>query len=309
MGKNPYFRWFIIVGIGLFALYTFMQRKKATQTTVAVVQIVEHPSLDAERKEILSVLQKEGVHATYHNAQGNMSTAAQIAQQVTASKPSVIVAISTSMAQSLVSLCEKNDIPLIYTAVTDPASAKLGNVMGVSDAVPPESPWQMIKHCQPNASKVGIIYNAGEVNSVYMVGAVAKVAPDMGFHVEVLTIHKSSDVAQAVQTLIARGVEALYIPNDNMAVSAIASIVAIAHPAGVPVYASDEGSVANGAVAAYAYSRKDLGHQAAMLVLHKLGHIPSQPQSTPPLTLFVNQEAQTLFPKFNWDVSSFNKLD
>lgn len=275
-------------------------KSEKASNTVAITQIVEHPSLDSERQAITEDLGQAGLLVTYYNAQGNMSTATQIAKQIVASKPCAVVAISTPSAQTLVSMCKKNDIPLIYTAVTDPESAKLNEIKGVCDAVPANSAWEMIRHCQPDAKVVGIIFNAGEANSVHMVKTVMDVAPAYGLTIEPLAVHKTSDISQAVQTLIARGVHAIYIPNDNMAVGAMPNIVTIAHPRGVPVYASDEGSVQNGAVAAYSYSRSDLGHHAALLVLNALGKSEKTSDASPPLTFYVHPDAAKLFPKLNF---------
>lgn len=286
----------ILAGVGFGMRF----RPEAPSNVVAITQIVEHPSLDAERLAMTAALEQAGLIVAYHNAQGNISTATQIAQQIVASKPCFVVAISTPSAQTLMTSCLKNRIPLVYSAVTDPVSSKLDGIKGVCDAVPVDSPWKMIRHCQPGAKSVGVIYNAGEANSVYMVRAVMQSAPAYDINVEHLAVHKVSDIAQAIQTLIARGVQAIYVPNDNMAVAAMSNIVAIAHPQGVPVYASDEGSVQNGAVAAYAYNRKDLGEQTALIVLHELGKIATAPQGMPPLSFYVHPDAAKMFPKLNF---------
>ena len=86
-------------------------RPEAPSNVVAIAQIVEHPSLDAERAAMTATLEQAGLVVTYHNAQGNMSTATQIAQQITSSKPCAVIAISTPSAQTLMASCKKNNIP------------------------------------------------------------------------------------------------------------------------------------------------------------------------------------------------------
>lgn len=300
-GKSTYMKVGVIVLIVAAGFWFNMRFRQEGQTNViAITQIVEHPSLDAERHAMTETLEKEGFSITYYNAQGNIATAAQIAQQIVASKPRAVIAISTPSAQTLMTLCQKNNIPFVYSAVTDPSSGKLDGAKGVCDAVPVDSPWIMIRHCQPSIQKVGLIYNAGEANSVHMVQTITGTSSKHGITVEALAVHKIADVSQAIQMLISRGVEAIYIPNDNMAVAAMSNIVAIAHPNGVPVYASDEGSVQSGALAAYSYSRKELGQQAAMMVLYALNQTQAVPPAKTPLSFFVNPNATKLFPKLNF---------
>ncbi|MDQ2635198.1 MAG: ABC transporter permease, partial [Pseudomonadota bacterium] len=121
---------------------------QAEDVTVAVTAIVEHPALDATRDGVKDALEAagykegEGLTFVYQSAQGNPATAAQIARQFIGEAPDVIVPISTPSAQAVVSATQ--DIPVVFTAVSDPLGAQLvkdmqkpgGNVTGLSDMSP-----------------------------------------------------------------------------------------------------------------------------------------------------------------------------
>ena len=145
---------------------------------VAVTAIVEHPALDATRDGIKAALLAGGyedgrnLRFTYESAQGNPATAAQIARKLVGEAPAVIVPISTPSAQAVVGATR--DIPVVFTAVTDPVGAKLvadakhpgGNVTGMSDLSPIGKHLDLVKEIVPGVKKLGVIYNPGEANSI-----------------------------------------------------------------------------------------------------------------------------------------------
>lgn len=147
------------------------------QKFVAVTQIVEHPSLDAARQGLKDELAEAGFKEgetlkwQWQSAQGNPTTATQIATQFVGENPDVIVAISTPSAQAIASAT--STIPLVFSAVTDPKSANLvsnlakpgGNITGVSDFAPIAKQLDFIREITPKAQRIGVLYNAGEANS------------------------------------------------------------------------------------------------------------------------------------------------
>lgn len=147
---------------------------------IGITQIVEHPSLDASRKGFIAALKDAGyiegtnLKLDVQIAQGDATNNTTIAQKFVSDKDDLILAISTPSAQAAAHATK--DIPIIFTAVTDPLGAKLvqslnqpgGNVTGISDTHPDaiKDTIQSIKKFVPNAKKVGIIYNSGEQNSL-----------------------------------------------------------------------------------------------------------------------------------------------
>jgi len=134
-------------------------------------------------------------------------------------------------------------------------------VTGVSDMLPVDSHLELIKQIVPDVKTVGVIYNAGEANSVYLIEAEKEQAAKMGIEIVEATASNSSEVQAAAQSLVGRA-DAISVLTDNTAVSALESIIKVAQQNKIPVIAGDTDSVKRGAVAAYAFDYKDLGKQA-----------------------------------------------
>ena len=276
---------------------------------IAITQIIEHPALDQEREGVIETLAKAGyidgqtVKIVYHNAQGNIGTAAQITTHMISLKPKLVLALSTPSAQVALGPCLAQNIPLVFSTVTDPLGAKLvkdlhkriESVTGVSDNLPIDSQIQLVQDFIPDLKTLGVVYNAGEVNSVKMVKALHEEAAKRGIQIVEAVAGKTSDVASAMNNLVGK-VQAVYVPNDNTAVAAMNSIVQIAEKHKLPVFAGDTGSVAAGAIATRGYDRFLLGKKAGELVLKILngasaGDLPVEVNH--PLSLMINKDAAT----------------
>jgi putative ABC transport system substrate-binding protein len=293
--------------IGLLGYLTLRSIHKTEKELplITISQIVEHTSLDKERAGILEALKQEGfedgknIRIAFQNAQGNMAASVQIANQQLSQKPQVMVAISTPSAQNTVMIAQKNSIPVVFTAVSNPVSARLVDdlrnppigVAGVSDALSIESQIQLIKHFLPSLKTIGVIYNAGESNSFDTVMALKRYCDENHMNLIEATANKSSEVAAAANSLVGR-TQVVYIPNDNTAVSAMSSIVQVAKINNILVFAGDEGSVKEGALATYGYDRLDLGKKAGRMVAKILKKQPVNPaiESEHQLKIYVNED-------------------
>lgn len=254
---------------------------KAEDVTVAVTAIVEHPALDAARDGVKEALEaagyKEGENLKflYESAQGNPATAAQIARQFAGEEPTVIVPISTPSAQAVVSATK--DIPIVFTAVSDPLGAQLvkdmdkpgGNVTGLSDLSPVAEHLALIKEILPNAKTVGFLYNSGEANSVSLLAVLKAEADKAGLTVVESAATKSAEVQGAARALVGRA-DAIYIPTDNTIISALEGAVAVAEEAKLPLFTADTDSVSRGAIAALGFNYKDVGKQTGEIVVRIL---------------------------------------
>jgi putative ABC transport system substrate-binding protein len=264
-----------------FPLFTYsLNADESSPALIVISQIVQHVSLDQEREGILNALNDAGyvdgktIKIIYENAQGNMSTANLIASSFASRKPTVAIAISTPSAQTLLKPMIDQQIPLVFTAVTDPIEAKLITrlekrseaVTGVSDALLVGSQMDLIQKLIPSVKNIGIIYNAGETNSVKAVQQLKAEAASRGLTLTLATADKSSEVISAATKLVSN-VDAIYVPNDNTAVAAMESIVTLGKKYKVPIFAGDAGSVERGAVAAQAYDRVTLGRKAGTLAV------------------------------------------
>jgi putative ABC transport system substrate-binding protein len=207
----------------------------------------------------------------YQTAQGNPATAAQIARQFVGDAPAVIVAISTPSAQAVAAATK--EIPIIFSAVTDPVAAQLaasidapgGNITGVSDMAPIGDHVALIREITPEVKRLGVLYNPGEANSVSSLGAMKTAAEAAGIAIVEGPATKSADVQAAARSLVGK-VDAIYVPTDNTIVSALESAVGVAIAAKLPLYAGDTDSVARGALAAVGFNYFDVGVQTASLV-------------------------------------------
>lgn len=262
---------------------------QAEPVYVAATAIVEHPALDAVRDGIKEVLAEKGyteenLKFTYESAQGNPAIAAQIARKMVGDSPDVIVAISTPSAQSAVSATK--DIPVVFSAVTDPLDAKLvsnyekpgANVTGLSDMSPVQQHLELIMEFLPDVQKVGVPYNPGEPNAVAIVRLLKIEAMKMGIEIVEAPSPKSSDVMIASQKLIGN-VDAIYCPTDNTILTALESVVKAGIDGRIPVFAAETNAVERGAVASLGFNYGDIGRQTGEVVVRilkgeKVGDIP-----------------------------------
>lgn len=267
--------------LALFAATAIVLPAKAEDVTVAVTAIVEHPALDAARDGIKQALAEAGykegenLKFVYESAQGNPGTAAQIARQFIGDAPTVIVPISTPSAQAVVAATR--DIPVVFTAVSDPLGAQLvkdmekpgGNVTGLSDMSPVADHIALIKEITPNAKSIGFIYNSAEANSVSTLAALKAEAEKAGLTVVESVATKSAEVQGATRALVGRA-DVIYIPTDNTIVSAFEAAVGVAQEAKIPLFAGDTDSVSRGALAALGFNYFDVGKQTGEVVVRVL---------------------------------------
>lgn len=273
--------------------------------SVAVTSIVEHPALDAVRDGVKQALadagytEEKGLKWQYQTAQGNTAIAAQIARKFVGDRPDAIVAIATPSAQAVVAATK--DIPVVYSAVTDPVAAQLvpsmdpsgTNVSGVSDRLSLERQIELIKQVLPDAKRVGMVYNPGEANSVVVVKAMRDLLKEQGMTLVEATAPRTVDVGAAARSLVGK-VDVIYTNTDNNVVSAYEALVKVGIDAKVPLIASDTDSVVRGAIAAVGINYRDLGVQTGRMVVRilkgeKPGEIASETSDN--VELFVNPGA------------------
>ncbi len=267
--------------LALLAALSLSTSALAAEATVAVTAIVEHPALDAVRDGVKEVLEENGykdgdnLTFSYESAQGNPGTAAQIARQFIGEGPDVIVAISTPSAQAVVSATR--DIPVVFSAVTDPVGAQLvssmeapgGNVTGISDMSPVAEHVALIREILPQAKSIGFLYNPGETNSVSSLAALKQAAEGAGLSVVESTASRSSEVQNAARALVGRA-DIIYVPTDNTIVSALESAVGVAEESKVPLFTADTDSVNRGALAALGFNYHEVGRETGAVVLRIL---------------------------------------
>ena len=166
---------------------------------------------------------------------------------------------------------------MVFSTVTDPLGASLvksldrpgNNISGISNFVPLEPQLELFKKIQPSLKRLGILYNPAELNSVSIVKKLEILCPKLGLALVKQTITKTSDAMQNTAKL-ASNVDAIFISNDNTALSALQSIIASTEKAGIPLYVSDTDAVKLGAKAALGPNQYEVGLQTARMIVRVL---------------------------------------
>ena len=267
--------------------------KVDSKLNLGIVQILEHPSLDAARQGFLDVLAENGYKegenliVSYENAQGDMATLNSIAQNLVSDKNDLILAIATPSAQAVANASKGTEIPVLFTAVTDPVAAGLvksmekpeTNLTGTTDMAPVDEQIKLIQEINPSVKNVGVIYNSGEVNSVVQVELVKEIAKELGLNIIEAIATNTSEVDQAAKSLVGK-VEAIYIPTDNVVVTALEAVIQVAEQNKILLVSTEKDSVNRGTVATIGLDYYKLGRQTGEMALRVLSG-KSKPQDMP----------------------------
>lgn len=245
---------------------------------IGISQFGEHASLDNCREGFLQGLTAAGLvegadyEVIIQNASFDGGIATQIGQTFSAENVDLMVGIATPSATACYAAAEDKNIPVIFTAITDPVEAKLdsGNVTGTSDKLPVEAQLDLIRTLQPGAKTIGIIYTTSEPNSVSAIAEYEEKGPAYGFTIETVGITAQAEVTQAVDTLLSRGIDCMSNLTDNTVVGVLASTLEKTDAAGVPVYGSEVEQVKIGCVAAAGIDYIQLGIQTGQMAARVL---------------------------------------
>lgn len=246
--------------------------------TIGISQFAEHGSLDNCREGFLKGLAEEGLvegenlKVIYDNAQTDTGTASTIAEGFVSQKVDLVCAIATPCAMSAYNACMETDIPVVYTAVSDPAQAGLadnegnsvGNITGSSDVLPVEAQLGMIRKLMPEAKKIGIIYTTSEANSISTIATYKKLAGEYGFEIVDSGITAPSEVEMAAADLVGK-VDCITNLTDNTVVDALQTVLAIANEKKIPVFGSEIEQVKSGCVASMGIEYVELGRQTGAM--------------------------------------------
>jgi putative ABC transport system substrate-binding protein len=252
---------------------------------------MDHPALDAARNGFINGLAElgfvEGVNIEYNflNAQGDASNSMMMAESIVDSRPDLILAITTPSSQMLANTTDT--IPIVITAVTNPLVAGLiesferpnTNVTGTSDLTPVALQLELIKRLLPDVQTIGIMYNAGEVNSRIQADIAREKATELGLSYIPGVVASTADVAQVTESIIGR-VDVIYIPTCNTMATAYTTVVNIAEGMGVPVVVGEAAGVTQGALATEGINYYNLGRQTAVMAAQILRG-ESTPQEMP----------------------------
>ena len=298
----------LVVGIlltTLISLHQLKADKKKDVFRIGISQFITHQSLDATREGFVDELAKQGyvegknIEIDLQNAQGEQRNLKTISQQL-AESSDVVLTIATPSAQSLANTTQTT--PVVFSAVTDPVSAKLvesrehpgGNVTGTSDQSSDAISTQinLIKKVLPKAKTIGILYTQSEPNSVVQKDEAKRLLEEKGFTVVEKTILDSNNVKAAAESLMAE-VDMVFVPTDNIISSTMETVKQVSIKHKVPVFGGSTEMIAVGGLYNYGTNYEELGRQTARMLVRVLkGEKPENiaVESPEKLELHTNQE-------------------
>lgn len=273
------FSLLLIISLGLAALAGCSDAPGKIK--IGVVQLVEHPALDASYQGFVDALKDAGyvdgdkITINYQNGQGEQANCQTIATQFLNEKMDLILAITTPAAQATANVIK--NIPILVTAVTDPQDAKLvntnaspgGNVSGTSDLTPVKEQFDLMKKLLPDVKKVAVLYTSSESNSVFQANLAKSAAATLGIEVIEATVSSSNEIQQVVESVLDK-VDALYIPTDNTFAKGMATVSLVAGPAKIPVIVGEEGMIASGGLATIGIDYYKLGYLTGQMAVRIL---------------------------------------
>ena len=289
---------------------------------IGIIQLAEHPALDDARRGFEDGLKELGVDVeiSYQNAQGDLPATKTISDKFVKDEVDLIYAIATNAAQSAKQAT--SEIPVLFSAVTDPVSAELvdsmespgGNVTGTSDLSPMDRQLQLFKDLDPNTKKIGIIFNTSEPNSQVQVELAKKIAPGLGLEIVDVGISNINDIPQALDSIVNK-VDGIYTITDNMVASAIGLVSKKAIENNLITIAGEDSHVSSGILMTDGISYYELGKQTARMAKEILvdGKSPSDIPSEKAINtskVFNEETLNSLTIDINNDVfKDANKID
>lgn len=242
-------------------------------TKVAIVQQLDHSSLDEIRLAIEAVLTENGVEYEVFNGQNDASVLNQIGAQVVSGDFDAVIPIATLAAQCMVTAAEGTDLPIIYAAISDPAEAgltDLPNVTGTSDALNTAFILDMILAADPGIECVGLLYSNSEANSVTPIAEAIAYLEEKGIAYLEKTGNTTDEIVAAAASLAGR-CDAVFTPTDNVVMAAESAVAELLTEAGIPHYAGADSFVTSGAFATCGVNYTELGAYTAKMALDILG--------------------------------------
>ena len=231
---------FAIILLAAAALYAQGNGEEDGTLRIGISKLMAHPALDDIERGIIDYLEENGIDAEYdiQNANGDISTAASIANVFSTEGVDIAIGIATPTAQALANAFE--DIPVVFATVTDVEAAGLAgldNVAGTSDEVPIREHFSLIERLT-GARSIGIVYTSGEANGISSMKKMKAVCEESGVQLVTAAVSNSAEVRMAALSIAGR-VDAMYVATDNTVISAIASLSEVCMDSGIPLFSAD----------------------------------------------------------------------
>lgn len=274
---------------------------------IGVLQLVEHNALSAANLGFCDALEASGlkVEIEQQNAQNDQANCQTIASSFINDNKDLILAIATPAAQAVAA--KTKDIPILLTAVTDPAESDLvasneapgANVSGTSDMNPIKEQMELLQQIVPDAKKVAIVYCSSEANSVLQANMAEAALAELGIEAVHKTVTQSNEIQQVVASCVGE-VQAIYAPTDNMIASGMTTVAKVANDAKIPVICGEANMVEAGGLITYGINYYNLGYKTGeMAVRYFAGEVASVGEM--PIEYLASDDLEL---QVNWDTAA-----
>lgn len=270
---------------------------------IGVIQYIQHDALDRANEGFVEALTEAGFPAEIdqQNASGDTASCTTIAQKFVSDGDDLIFAVATPAAQAVAA--ETTDIPIVLTAVTDPADSGLvadnaapgGNVTGSSDLTPVKEQIQLLHNIFPDTKKVGVLYCSAESNSAIQAEMAHEACEELGLEAVDYTVATSNDIQTMVESMVGE-VDVLYAPTDNVIAAGMSTVAMIANENMLPTVVGEQGMVDAGGLVTYTIDYKELGKVAGQMAIRILqdgedpAEMPIEYYPSDKLQLVVNED-------------------
>ncbi|MEI6809380.1 MAG: ABC transporter substrate-binding protein, partial [bacterium] len=243
---------------------------------LAVMQWASTSLLDHTVEGIVVGLRQQGfVHGRtadirFLNASGDNTTGNVMARDLAGGAYDMILTASTLALQAVAKANSAGRVVHVFGGVTDPYGAGVGitgskpdqhprHLVGVGTFQPVERAIRIARLMNPRLSKIGVVWNPGESNSEACLGKARAICKELGISLLEANAGNTSEVSEAVRSVLARGVEAVWVGGDTVAISAISTIVSAARTSKIPVFSNDPSDAARGVLFGVGASYHDVG--------------------------------------------------
>ncbi len=247
---------------------------------VGICNYVDDASLnqiaDSIKAKLSSIEAEKNVKfdIAYDNCNADPNVLNQIVANFIADKVDLMVGIATPVAMAMQSATKDSDIPVVFSAVSDPISTKLvsslekpgKNITGTSDYLDTTSIMNLVFAVNSDVKKVGLLYDIGQDSSTTAIKEAKAFLEEKGIEVIERTGTKVDEVVLAAQALVSDKVDAVFTPTDNTIMKAELSIYEILSKAGIPHYTGADSFALNGAFLGYGVDYANLGEQTAEMI-------------------------------------------
>lgn len=276
---------------------TASEESSGASYTIGICNYVDDASLNQIVENInarLAEIESEQgitINVKYDNCNADTNVMNQIIANFAADNVDLMVGVATPVAMAMQSATEDSKTPVVFAAVSDPVGAGLvasleepgSNVTGSSDNLDTNSVMNLIFAQNPDAKKIGLLYDVGQDSSTAAIEHAKAYLDDKGVEYVERTATTAEEVALAAQALVSDGVDAVFTPTDNTIMKAELAIYETFADAGIPHYTGADSFALNGAFLGYGVDYANLGRETADMIASILTE-GKDPATTPVIT-------------------------